>query len=442
MGHTGETDHVYPEVLPAGQGVLFTAWNGTPDRSHIAVLSLSDRRVSTLVSGGTSPRFASSGHLVFAVGGTLRAVRFDAARLVAVGTSVPVLEGVRMTEQGAAHYALSSTGSLVYVPGPVGSTATGAVRSVAFIDRKGAAEPLKLPSAAYQTPRLSPDGTRIAVGSDDGKEATIWVYELSGASTARRLTFEEQGHNRFPVWSADSQRVTFQSDREKDLGSIFWQRADGTGQAERLAKADQGTSYIPEAWSPDGTRLLYTATGKDLMAVLWVLTLKGGKAERFGAVGSLWSVGSGVLPGAKFSPNGKWVAYASGVMGRLAVYVEPFPPTGTKYQISKSGDAGHHPMWSPDGKELFFSPGPGRVEVVSITTQPAFGVGEAVRLTLPVGVLAAPFFERPYDISRDGQRFLAFVDATQLAPSGKSEIPQIAIVLNWTEELKAKVPTK
>ena len=187
-----------------------------------------------------------------------------------------------MTATGAAHYALSSTGALAYVPGPVGSTATGQL-SLGFVDRTGAAEPLKVPPGPYQLPRLSPDGKRIAFGSDDGKEATIWIYDLSGASAVRRLTFDAQGHNRFPVWSADGQRVTFQSDREKDVG-IFWQRADGTGTAERLATAEEGTSYIPEAWSSDGTRLLYNATGKDSMTTLWTWSPKDKKAERFGAV--------------------------------------------------------------------------------------------------------------------------------------------------------------
>ena len=281
-GSKDETDHFWPEVLPGGQGVLFTTWNGAPERSGIAVVSLSDGQVSTLVPGGTQPRFAPSGHLVFAVGGTLRAVRFDPTRLSVIGNPVPVVEGVGMTAFGAAHYAISSTGSLVYVSGPVGST-TGPVMSLGFFDRKGAAELLKVRPGAYQLPRLSPDGTRIAFGSDDGKEATIWIYDLSGASAVRRLTFEGQGRNRFPVWSADSQRVTFQSDREKDLG-IFWQRADGGGTAERLATADEGTSYIPEAWSPDCTRLLYNASGKDSMTALWTFSLKDRKAERFDSV--------------------------------------------------------------------------------------------------------------------------------------------------------------
>jgi Tol biopolymer transport system component len=304
--------------------------------------------------------------------------------------------------------------------------------SVGFVDRKGAAEVLKIPPGPYELPRLSPDGKRITVGSDDG---TIWIYDLSGASAVRRLTFDGQGNNRFPVWSADSQRVTFQSDREKDLG-IFWQRADGAGAAERLATAGEGMSFIPEAWSPDGTRLLYNAFSKDAISTLWVFSLEDKKAERFDAVMSP----TNTLTGAVFSPDGKWVAYASREGRALsAVYVQPFPPTGAKYQISKNEEDGHHPLWSPDGKELFFNPGPvPGLHVVSISTQPAFSFGEAVVLARPF-FSAAPSLERTYDISRDGQRFLGLLDATQ---SGGAEVPQIQVVLNWFDELKRRVPVK
>jgi serine/threonine-protein kinase len=431
----GDTEHVLPEVLPGGRAVLFTAWSGAPERARIAVVSLADGRMTTLVRGGTHARFASSGHLVFDVGGTLRAVRFDPARLSITGTPVPVLEGVLTTEFGAAQYALSFSGTLVYVPDPVGSTTTGPVRRLAFVDRKGMAEPVKVPPGAYQLPRLSPDGKRIAFGSDDG---TIWIYELAGGSAVRRLTLEGEGHNRFPVWSADGQRVTFQSDREKDLG-IFWQRADGTGPAERLAKAKEETAYIPEAWSPDGAWLLYAATSKDGMAALWTFASKDGKAERFESVIS--PVSTGTLPGAVFSPDGRWVAYATGELPRLAVYVQPFPPTGIKFQISKNEDLSHHPVWSRNGKELFFISAQG-LDVVPIATQPAFSFGEAVRLRGGFFVGGAPRLERPYDISPDGQRILAVFDATDAAQSGGPQVRQIQAVLNWTEELKARVPTK
>ena len=143
------------------------------------------------------------------------------------GKPVPVVEGVRRSIGGATgvtQYSLSSAGSLVFVSGPV--TGSAAQRDVALVDRSGTALPLKLPPGSYRHPRMSPDGKQLAVDSNDGKGDNVWIYDLSGASAIRRLTFE--GQNRFPAWSADSQRVAFQSDREGDLG-IFWQRADGTG---------------------------------------------------------------------------------------------------------------------------------------------------------------------------------------------------------------------
>lgn len=228
-----------------------------------------------------------------------------------------------------------------------------------LIDRKGVVEPLKLPSGPYEFPRISPDGKRVTFGTDDGKEAIVWTYDLSGATSMRRLTFG--GRNRFPIWSADGERVAFQSDREGDLG-IFWQRADGTGTAERLTKPEQGTSNVAESWSPKGEQFLFSVI-KASNNSLWTFSLQDKKATPFGGV--LSSNPSGAV----FSPDGRWVAYQSNEAGRLdAVCVQPFPATGAKYQISK-GDDGHHPLWSPDGSELFYIPGPGQFVVVSIATQ-------------------------------------------------------------------------
>ena len=157
-----------------------------------------------------------------------------------------------------------------------------------------------------------------------------------------------------------------------------------------------------------------------------------------GEIATTWS-----LPGAVFAPDGKWVAYASSEgRTRSALYVQPFPPTGAKYQISKNEEFGHHPVWSPDGKELFFAPGAGpRLHVVSIATQPAFSFGEAVAITRPF-LNAGPWLERPFDISRGGQRFLGLIDAAQAALSGGPQAPQIRVVQNWQEELKRLVPTR
>jgi serine/threonine-protein kinase len=436
-----ETDHLWPEVLPGGQGVVFTAWAGSPEGSRIVVMPLttgsaSYGRVSTLIEGGSQPRFARSGHLVFAVGGSLRAVAFDMNRLLTNGTPVPVLEGVRMTITGAAHYSLSATGSLVYVPGSATFSTTRQC-SLAWIDRTGAPELLKVPAGPYLGPRLSPNGRWIAFGVDDGKNASIRVHDLAGDGVPRRLTLDGQGRNRFPVWSPDGERVTFQSDRENDEG-IFWQRADGSGPAERLVSADEGQSAIPQSWSPDGRRLLYAAVAKDGSTSLLTWSLKDNRADPFETAVSRWSATTGVLPGAIFSPDGKWVAYSSGdgreIVPRL--FVQPFPPTGAKYQLPQ---VGQHPVWSPDGKTLLFSPGPfTRLDSVRIVTEPVVDVGEPTPLPLGRMRTAPPWVERLYDVSRDGSRILGLIDRTETSAPPQ----QIHIIQNWFEELKTKVPVK
>ena len=172
----------------------------------------------------------------------------------------------------------------------------------------------------------------------------MWIYDMAGASSARRLTLG--GRNRVPVWSADSERVAFQSDREGDRG-LFWQRADGTTAAERLTKPDKDTAHVPESWSPDGKTLLFSVAKGSSYAVA-ALSLPDKTVTLFGGIQSPFP------PSATFSPDGRWVAYSVGAPGAFAgsLFVQPFPTTGATYPISKG--LGSHPMWSPDGKELFY----------------------------------------------------------------------------------------
>jgi serine/threonine-protein kinase len=419
-----------PQMLPGGQSVLFTLATGTVeanrwewDTAHIVVQSLKSTERKTLIQVGSDARYLPTGHIVYAVAGTLFAVPFDLQRLAVTDGRTPVVEGVMRGGllSGSAHFSVSNTGSLIYIPGPV-SVASGD-RDLALFDRQGAVERLKLPPGPYQHPRISPDDKQVAFGKDDGKEASVWVYELSGTSAPRQLTFG--GRNKFPIWSDDGQHVAFQSDREGDLG-IFWQRSDGTAPAERLTKADPGTSHVPESWWPKSDRFSFGIT-KGSSTSLWTRSLKDEKVTALGVVQSAFPTSS------VFSPDGRWIAYTAGQAENPGVFVQPFPGPGSPYQISDAVD----PLWSRDGTELFFYQYPRSFSSVSISTQPSFTVGTPtpVGSAVPLPGAGGP---RNYDVTGDGKRFIGTM--RHVLPGTGAH--QIQVVLNWSEELKQRVPMK
>jgi serine/threonine protein kinase len=421
-----------PQMLPGGQAVLFTLATGTGadrwDKAHVVVQTLRSGERKTVIEGGSDARYVSTGHLVYALGGIVFAVPFDVRRLEVTGGPVPMVEGVgRATvPTGTAQFSVSNSGSLIYIPGPASTSATQS--SLALVDRKGGAASLKLPPGAYDHPRVSPDGVHIAYATDDGKDAIVWTYALSGASAPRRLTFG--GRNRFPIW-ADSERVAFQSDREGDL-AIFWQRADGTDQAARLTKPDPGTSQAPESWSLDGKTMLFRVD-KGSTVWLWTLSIPDRKAEPFGDVRSTGPTN------AIFSADHRWIAYTAYEPPFTGgIFVQPFPPTGAKYQISYG--AGLYPLWSRDGKELLYSRAEGDFGAVSVTTQPTFAVGNPASVSRGGAITLGSPSTRRFDITPDG-RILGIVPAGQ-TPSGAAAAPEIQVVLNWVEELKQRVPTR
>lgn len=295
--------------------------------------------------------------------------------------------------------------------------------------RCAAVEPLKLPPGSYSHPRVSPDGTRIAFATTGPKETFISVYDLAGGTAPRRLTFG--GNNRFPVWSRDGKRITFQSDRDGEL-AIFWQLADGTPVAERLTKPDKGALHVPSSWSPKDETLLFSSAGGGVSS-LWTFTLASRKEAPFGGVST------STVIGAIFSPDGRWVAYSSEESGpRSTVYVQPFPATGAKYQLPANGTSPHHQLWSPDGKELFYNPRAGVFEAVAVTTQPAFAFGNPVAVPRPFE-MNSPGTSRDFDITPGG-KFIGFVspEPSRATP----DVPEIQVVVNWFQELTARVPTK
>ena len=431
-----------PQWLPGTQVVMFTlVRQDTDSEPEIVVRSLVTGEQQTVIRGGIDARYVSSGHLVYFSTGTLLAVPFDSRALKVVGAPVAVAENVASglvpgrALNGVAHFAVSRSGTLAYVGG---SFTEAGPRTLAWVDRAGREELLGIPPRPYVYPRLSPDGTRIALTVRD-QEFDIWLWEIA-RKTLSRFTFDP-ADDRYSSWTPDGRRIAFGSTRGGEAG-LWWQAADGTGVPERLARfpLSRYLYLLPTSMLPDSTSLVATAT-------------PGGGGVTGGATPDLWVVTLGANPqsnpllettfterNAEVSPDGGWVAYESLESGRAEVYVRPFPDlAGGKWQVSTDG--GSQPMWAPSGDELFFVAPMGGLMRARVER------GSPLRIATPTQALNGPylwtvpaFAGRLYDMSRDGQRFL-FLKETG-APD-QSNIPTgVTVVQNWTEELKRLVPTR
>ena len=423
----GENSHRWPELLPGGKAVLFAAGPSGANftNAQVAVQSLGTGERRNLVQGGMNPRYAASGHLVYAQGGSLMAVPFDPQRLAITGAAVPVVEGIlQSTGNGAAQYSVSNTGSLVYVPGGVQATQSRLV----WVSRNGSEQPLTAPVRTYGFPRLSPDGRRLAVNiAEQGTQ--IWLYDLS-RDTLTRLTFEGTTNNA-PVWTPDGKRIAFQSNKEGPF-NLFWQLADGSGGLERLTTSEY--TQGPMSWSRDGQLLAFHEVNPDTQRDIWVLRMgdpSAGSGQVRKAQPFLRTRFDELAP--RFSPDGRWLAYISDESGRVEVYVQPYPGPGGKWQISTEGGA--EPAWNPNGRELFYRSGD-KMMSVDIATQPGFAADKP-RMLFEGRYEPPPFPIANYDVAPDGQRFLMVKPSEQ----EQSALTQINVVLNWFEELKQKVPT-
>jgi Tol biopolymer transport system component len=412
----GENLHVWPEFLPGGKAVLFSAGTGSAIRltnGKVAVQSVGSGERRDVIQDGGSPRYASSGHLVYAQAGNLMAVPFDPQRLVVTGAAVPVVQGVLQHFGVADQYSVSATGSLVYVPGNIQSDQSKLV----WVSRNGAEQPLAVPAHGYALPRLSPDGRRLAVGITE-QDSQVWLYDLS-RNTLTRFTFEGNT-NQYPVWTPDGKRIAFSSNKEGSV-NIFWQLADGSGGLERLTTSQN--SQGPSSWSPDG-QLLAFVDYKPTTSDIWVLRLSDRKVQPF-----LQTRFNEAAP--RFSPDDRWLAYMSDESGGNEVYVQPYPGPGGKYQISTEG--GTEPVWNPNGRELFYRNG-NKMMAVDVITQGTFSAGKP-RMLFEGQYQPIASSSRNYDVSPDGQRLL------MLKPVEQAAATQIVVVQNFFEELKRRVPT-
>ena len=403
----GEYSHRYPQILPGGKDVLFTALNGFGwDESRIEVLRLDTGERRVLIRGGHTGRFLPSGHLVYYRAGALLAMPFDLARLEVTGNvPVTVADGVLENNgtTGAA-YAVSAAGILAYIP-TLG--ARQFEQRLVWVDRQGKIKPLAAPAKTYSYAALSPDGQHIAVSITSGT-SVLWIYDLTRGSLTQLSS--EQGSYINPLWTPDGRRVVYRSNKA-GIWNLYWRPADGSGAEERLTTSDD--SDTPFSWSPDGRVLAFAKGNHDI----WTLPLEGDRKPQPFLRTSSYATSP------QFSPDGHWLAYSSEESGGTQVYVQPYPGPGGKWQVSTDG--GNRPQWNPNSREIFYRNGDATM-VVDVTTSPTFSAGKPIVL-----------YQGPEgNVSRDAQRFLAMQPVELRQPP-----TQINVVLNWFEELKQKVPT-
>jgi len=419
-----ERSHRWAEILPGGKAVVFVIAEakdlGAHSEDKIAVERVDTHERKLLPIRGTYPRYSPSGHLLFVREGRVFAVPFDLKRLDVTGPPAPVLDGVAtFIATGAANFALSRSGSLAYIP----ASAVASEGTLTWVDRGNQTHPLPAPPRAYFSPRVSPDGQRVAMAIASEENVDVWVYHLA-RGTLTRLTFD--GRSGGPVWSPDGKRIAFITDREGGW-AILSKTADGGG-AEEALLPKQDCLLTPESWSPDGKFLSYRSQSPDTGLDVFILPLEGERKPRPFVQTKFNKFGS------KFSPDGHWIAYNSAESGRNEVYVQPFPGPGGKWQVSTDG--GSAPVWARNGRELFYLTAT-KLMSVNVTTQPNFSASTPkVVADIPPGVPGRPGRSSGvYDVSPDGQRLL-FVKASEEHPP----LAEVRVIVNWAEELRRRAP--
>ncbi len=411
-----ETSHRWPVFLPDGKHFLYLGANfsGLIENNAIFLGSLDSQERRLLVSTSANAAYAEPGHLLYLRDNkTLVAQPFDLRRYVLSGEPFPLSDEVLYFPQvDRAVYSVSGGDVLVTQTGKVAS-----LSQLSWFDRDGKSAGTVGPPGSNNNVRLSPDGHRVAGDQTepDGRRRNIWIHELAQGLATTRLTFDPS-FDGDPIWSPDGKQILFFSDR-RGAFRLYLKNADGSGSEEEVA--DLGTVGQGNAWdwSRNGKYVLVRKANE-----LWYLSWP----ER--VVKPLLQAKCTVL-NAQFSPDGRWMAFASNETGSMEIYVSPFPSINGKWQVSSGG--GQEPRWRQDGKELFYLSADGKMMATAVTTGASFKASSPVALfqthrRLPVSSLD----DFSYDVSGDGQRFLIAtkVDEANAAP--------LSVLLNWASQME------
>ena len=426
IGPEKDGDMYHPRLLPDGKSVLFTL-GPAPYRVAVQPIKSSNRKI---LFPGDCAWYLRTGHIVYGLDNSLYAAPFDLNTLQS-GASVPVVEGLyRGDSIYPPQYAVSGSGTLVYVPKAMAWVATKS--TLVWVDRNGNEERTEAPSNVYGGIRISPDDTRVALAAAIDGNWDIYIWDLSRRVLSKRTFNKSSEYN--PIWTQDGKRIVFTSD-QGDVGSgIYWKPADGMGKDVLIeGSLFQFAQIFPSSWSGDGKTLVLTgnffADGRANYDI-GILDPEGDSKYK----PLLKEKHNESQP--QVSPNGHWMAYVSNESGQAQIYVRPFPEADAGcWQVSMSG--GNSPLWSRDGHELFYRSGDA-VMAVPVETEPSFSFETPKPLFRRAFRRSTSTSANQWDVSPDG-KFLMIKDTGVTAPTLENAL-RINIVLNWFEELKEKVP--
>lgn len=444
-----QAGHYWPAFLPDGQHFLYSAWSNDASLRAVHVGALGSKDTTRILAVESNAIYSRTGHLLFHRGKAVYAQAFDPNALALSGEPARVADEISFGDSdGRGHFAVSAGGVLAYFENSgaqvnAGNQSDIAEWHLAWAGRTGQAAERPGPPGNYRGVEVSPDSRRIAVHRHEPAGGDIWIIEPSGSET--RLTFDGTQHNASPVWSPDGRDIVYSSMRNGKSG-LYRKRSDGSSTEELLIESE--TPKAPMSWSPDGTRIVFGVQDPKTKGDLWVLSLADKKAVPLVNTPSLETH-------AQISPDGKWIAYSSDLVGnRREIHVQPFPTGSGHWQISVAG--GDWPRWRKDGSELYYHsignvPNPqtagalafvGPVYAVTVNGAGASFEHGAPKAILNLRVLNFPHAGvdyHTYAVSPDGQRFLYYQFVVPAAPSQASGLDHpsgLVIATHWESGLK------